>query len=304
MKDRFEGGAGKRLRIETFLSQKLVRGDEALANDLADQCVIEELAPAHELITQDDDTNDIYFIFSGSFEITVNGHFMGTRVAGETVGEMAAVQPAQRRAATVTTLGPSVVAKVTEPNFSEIASRHPGLYRRIAQELARRLLERNKQVHAHRDSIRLFIISSVEGLPIARAIQNALEYDQITCTVWTDGVFRVASYPMDALEAAVDDSDFAVAIAHSDDVASYRGQQWPVPRDNVVFELGLFMGRLGRARSILMEPRDEKVRLPSDLAGLTTISYRFEPGKDTAALLGPACNKLRDHIKLLGPNNG
>jgi predicted nucleotide-binding protein len=49
-----------------------------------------------------------------------------------------------------------------------------------------------------------------------------------------------------------------------------------------------------------MEPRDEKVKLPSDLAGVTTIPYRFEPGGDTAALLAPACNKLRAHILELG----
>ena len=72
----------------------------------------------------------------------------------------------------------------------------------------------------------------------------------------------------------------------------------------MIFELGLFMGRLGRARAILMEPRDDKVKLPSDLVGVTTISYRFTPGPDGPALLGPACNALRDHIRTHGPNNG
>ncbi|MGB9028161.1 MAG: TIR domain-containing protein, partial [Rhodomicrobium sp.] len=80
-------------------------------------------------------------------------------------------------------------------------------------------------------------------------------------------------------------------------------KEWPSPRDNVIFELGLFMGRLGRSRAILMEPREEKVKLPSDLSGITTISYRFEKGGDAAALMAPACNALRDHIIALGPNN-
>jgi predicted nucleotide-binding protein len=64
------------------------------------------------------------------------------------------------------------------------------------------------------------------------------------------------------------------------------------------------MGRLGRHRAILMEPREEKVKLPSDLAGITTITYRYEKGRDAAALLAPACNALRKHINELGPNNG
>ena len=72
---------------------------------------------------------------------------------------------------------------------------------------------------------------------------------------------------------------------------------------NVIFELGLFMGRLGKARAILMEPREEGVKLPSDLAGITTIPYKYEAGVDAAALMGPACNILREHILRLGPNN-
>jgi predicted nucleotide-binding protein len=60
------------------------------------------------------------------------------------------------------------------------------------------------------------------------------------------------------------------------------------------------MGRLGRARAILMEPRDEKVKLPSDMAGVTTIPYRFDLENDAEASIAPACNKLRKHILELG----
>jgi CRP/FNR family transcriptional regulator, cyclic AMP receptor protein len=52
-----------------------------------------------------------------------------------------------------------------------------------------------------------------------------------------------------------------------------------------------------------MEPRDLDLKLPSDLSGIMTIIYRYAPGGDTAALMGPACNQLRDHILRLGPNN-
>jgi CRP/FNR family cyclic AMP-dependent transcriptional regulator len=61
------------------------------------------------------------------------------------------------------------------------------------------------------------------------------------------------------------------------------------------------MGRLGRSRAILMEPRATRVKLPSDLAGISTIRYRFD-ATDTAASMGPACNELRDHILKLGRN--
>lgn len=186
----------------------------------------------------------------------------------------------------------------------ELGAVHPGIYRSIAKSLARRLRERNRLVGVHRERIRVFIISSVEALPIARIIQNSFEHDPFVPVLWTDGVFRATSYPLEALEGMVGDCDFAIAVAHGDDVSQFRGRDWPIPRDNVVFELGLFMGKLGRSRAILMEPRDGATRLPSDLSGFTTIPYRFEPGEDAAALMAPACNRLRDHIEEWGPFNG
>ena len=164
----------------------------------------------------------------------------------------------------------------------------------------RPLLQRTAVTGVPRKKIRVFVISSAEAIPIARAVQSAFEYDDLIVTVWPDGVFKVANYTLQSLEDEIDNSDFAIAIAHPDDQVESRETQWPQPRDNVIFELGLFMGRLGRRRAILMEPREEKVKLPSDLAGVTTIPYRFDPNGDTEALLAPACTKLRKHILELG----
>ena len=93
----------------------------------------------------------------------------------------------------------------------------------------------------------------------------------------------------------------SVAIAHPDDQTHVRDEDWPTPRDNVIFELGFFMGRLGRSRAILMEPRGDRLKLPSDLAGITTIRYRFDK-VEPAASMAPACNELREHIMRLGRN--
>ena len=46
----------------------------------------------------------------------------------------------------------------------------------------------------------------------------------------------------------------------------------------------------------------EEVKLPSDLSGITTVTYKYDP-KDLPAALGPACNRIRDIINELGPNN-
>jgi predicted nucleotide-binding protein len=198
----------------------------------------------------------------------------------------------------------TVTLSVSLTDFSDLADKHPNVWRLVAKELSRRLIQRNELVTATHEKIRVFIMSSAESLAIARALQNGLEHDPFLVTIWTDGVFRASSYPIESLEAQVEASDFAIAIAHGDDKTEVRDVTWPSPRDNVVFELGFFMGRLGRERALLVEPRGDKVKLPSDLAGLTTISYKWSgESKELPAAIGPVCNRLREIITDLGPNN-
>jgi predicted nucleotide-binding protein len=273
-------------------------------DELLERSELKSFAAGEVLIEQASDTNELYLIVAGTCDIVVNGRRVGVRGPGNHVGEMAAIQPTQIRSATVIAADTVAALQVSEEVFSDIASRHPEIYRAIAQELSRRLIERNNTVGAYREQVRVFIICSVESLPIARIIANAFEYDPFAVEIWNEGCFKVSNYTLQDLEGAVDNSDFAIAIAHADDVTESRDEQWPAPRDNVIFELGLFMGRLGRARAILMEPRDQDIKLPSDLSGITTIPYRFAKGGENQRLMGPACNKLRDHINSLGPNNG
>lgn len=302
--DRFQGDAGRGNLIDAMLQQQIVSGNRDLAEELADRADLIEVAEGEAIISQGGDDNDLFLIMAGSFRIVVNGREVASRGRGDHVGEMVVVEPSQRRSADVVASERALVTKISYADISDIASRHSDIYRVIARTLARRLLERNNLVGQHREKIRVFIISSAEGLDVARKIQDALAHDGFIVRLWTDDVFKVASYAIESLETELNDSDFAVAVAHSDDMTLFRGLDWPAPRDNVVFELGLFMGRLGRKRAILMEPREDKVKLPSDLSGITTIPYNYEPGKDAAARMAPACNILRDHIKEWGPFNG
>jgi CRP/FNR family cyclic AMP-dependent transcriptional regulator len=303
MLNRFEGDAGRRLRVESLVTQKMVGGNHALAERLADIVRLRSLAAGEMLIEQNGTDNDVFMVLTGTMQIIVNGRTVGRRGPNDHVGEMAAIEPIQKRAASVIAQEESVVAAISEPQLAELGNAYPELYRCLAKELARRLLQRNAFVNATRDKIRVFIISSAEAREVARTVQNAFEHDSFTTVVWTDDVFKVAHYTLQSLEDQVDTCDFAIAITHADDVTESRGQRWPAPRDNVIFELGLFMGRLGKSRAILMEPREEGIKLPSDFAGITTVPYRYVPGPDAAALMAPACNKLRQHILALGPNN-
>jgi predicted nucleotide-binding protein len=119
-------------------------------------------------------------------------------------------------------------------------------------------------------------------------------------TIWSDGVFFAGGYPLEALEKAVSESDFAVAIAQADDVIRSRSKMQPTLRDNVLFELGLFMGKLTRHRAILVHPRVSKLKLPSDLHGLTLLSYALGTPADLTDRLNPVAEEIVKIVKLYG----
>lgn len=288
---KYQGEQGKRLRHEALLTQKLVLGKEELAAELEAACEFVAVEAGQNLIEQEGDDSDVYFIVSGEFSVIVNGRTLNRRGVNDHVGEMAAIEPAQRRAATIQADTDAVVAKIPEAKFSEIAFRHIGVYRHIARELARRLRQRNSHVLKTNERVRVLIFSSGEAVPVARAVKAEFDHDDVFIDIWTE-VFRASHYTLEDLDRKLDDMDFVIAIAQGDDTVESRDKSWPAPRDNVIFELGLAMGKLGRHRAILMEPRADKVKLPSDLAGVTTVTYKMGP--DRKPDIQPACHRLRE----------
>lgn len=144
---------------------------------------------------------------------------------------------------------------------------------------------------------RVFIGSSREGLAVAYAVQESLEADAL-CSVWTQGVFDLSESTLANLLAATTKVDFAIFVLTPDDVARIRDQEQRVARDNVVFELGLFIGTLGHERVYFLIPKaDSEFHLPTDLAGITPGTYAFvEDEKDLLASVGPFCNKVRRQL--------
>jgi predicted nucleotide-binding protein len=88
-------------------------------------------------------------------------------------------------------------------------------------------------------------------------------------------MFEASSFPIENLERQLNEADFAVLVAGADDEVSSRGEKTLAPRDNVVFEAGLFMGALSRGRTFLLAPKGQKVKVPSDLFGMACL--RFDP---------------------------
>ena len=68
----------------------------------------------------------------------------------------------------------------------------------------------------------------------------------------------------------------------------------------MVFELGLFMGKLDRNRAFIIKEQKSDVKIPTDLLGVTPLTYVYRPGGNLASAIGPVCTELRKVISSLG----
>src|SRR5579872_5359803 len=146
----------------------------------------------------------------------------------------------------------------------------------------------------------LFIGSSSEGLDFARAVRTSLDADA-EVTVWNEGVFKLGETFIESLVDAANRFDFAVIVLTPDDVVVSRSVEKLGPRDNAIFELGLFMGRIGRQRTFLLHQFGVDLKIPSDLAGVNPAQYHW-PRADNSrdAAVASACDKIRAEIRKLG----
>jgi Predicted nucleotide-binding protein containing TIR-like domain len=144
----------------------------------------------------------------------------------------------------------------------------------------------------------LFVGSSSESLDVAYAAQKNLE-DTAEVVVWTQGIFELTKSYLESLLGALDDSQYALFIFGPDDLTKIRGVETRTARDNVVFELGLFIGRLGRHRCFILMPAEgSDFHLPTDLLGIKTATFLKPSRSDRLqAALGPACHDVRVAIR-------
>ena len=297
---RFEGDDARRLLIDTLHAQRVL-GNSKLADLVADHAAVEEFRAGDVLIDESAADNDMHFLLVGDISIRVNGREIATRSAGDQIGEMALLDPALPRSASAVACNTVVTARVSERAIHEIGKERPELWRNLARELARRLRQRNRLVSPVNSRPTLFLGSSSEALRPARVIQSALDHDPITVALWTDGMFAASRFPIESLHETLDTVDFAALILSPDDVVVSRESHLPAPRDNVIFELGLFMGALGRARTFLVCPRHADLKIPTDLTGITPLSYDPVAERDLRSAMASACTELRATILRMGP---
>ena len=144
---------------------------------------------------------------------------------------------------------------------------------------------------------RIFRGSSGKQAKLLQALTRGLE-DVAHVEPWTTS-FNPGTTTLERLLELTREVDFAAFVFAEDDWTTNAPTEAPAPtpgqaspRDNVVFEAGLFGGVLGMRRTFIVHARDSK--LPTDLLGLTCV--RFD-GSTSAAERKVVCQKLRNAIE-------
>ena len=147
---------------------------------------------------------------------------------------------------------------------------------------------------------KVFLGSSGESKWLAREIEGSLQdFDTVEVDAWYHfGSWSAGASTLESLEHRLRECDFAVLVLSDDDLTQSRDNPLrPSPRDNVVFELGLFMGRFGRDRAFFFFPNTRDFKMPSDLYGITAFPYNLPDRQRAQQVVSPACTKIVRQIE-------
>jgi len=140
----------------------------------------------------------------------------------------------------------------------------------------------------------VFVGSASETGSIVPAIQRNMEKDAYVLD-WKNA-FTVSHYTIQDLQERVQQADFAIFDLTAVGQRAERDSVTPAANQNVLFEIGLFMGVLGRDRTFLLVNEDAPPSLPSDLEGVTYEKYRPDASNMRNAL-GPACATFSARVR-------
>jgi predicted nucleotide-binding protein len=146
---------------------------------------------------------------------------------------------------------------------------------------------------------KLFIGSSAESVEVAEALQSNLHFS-FDVTVWSQLLFPPSHTTLAPLIKQAKSSDFAIFVFQPNDLTLLRDSLVSTVRDNVILELGLFIGQIGLERTYFLIPEKETLHIASDLIGLTPLSYDANHSSGLMAGLGPATFVVKQMLKELG----
>lgn len=137
---------------------------------------------------------------------------------------------------------------------------------------------------------KIFIGSSKAGYSVAEKVKNNLTSIG-DCFLWQDpNVWEPNRSTFENLLRMVSYFDFGVFVATADDLTLTNDKIVIEPRDNVILEMALFLGAMGRDKSFLLV--EEGIKLPTDFSGI--YMPRFDKGNDTT--IKSACDEYAQKI--------
>lgn len=150
------------------------------------------------------------------------------------------------------------------------------------------------------EKLRVFVGSSGAQIEPARKLALSLnnEPTPLQATPWKDGgTFKSMRSTLQNLLGELEAAEFGVFVFGPDDLVESNGVESFRTRDNVVFEVGMFLGRLGPERTFIICNRDplKTLTLPSDLLGITFQSFKFDPKQPLESVF-PAAEKIRTAV--------
>ena len=227
---------------------------------------------------------DVFLIVSGTLSIELGGHFLFDRQKNIHVGEMAMIMN-EPRTASVKAVVDSIVIRIPQSVMEEALDLFPIMWKPIAKTLCDRLHQRRTFFRSTNKIPRIFIGSSGASLGVAEKIANELRArlgKNATVNNWPEPtIFTPSTITVEKLIAESKEADFGIFILAGDDIQSKRGTVTGLvknlrvtPRDNVIFEAGMFTASCGLNRTFFVCEKHPRLQIPSDLAGVTHLPFK------------------------------
>jgi len=152
-----------------------------------------------------------------------------------------------------------------------------------------RLNKKNNDMEQFEENQKLnvFVASSIEAKQEDQFVRSVLENNKINAITWKDS-FHPGEFGLESLLNITEQVHGAIIISTCDDKIWYRGTESMAPRDNILFEMGLFIKALGLKHVALVfcrNERGESPKIPTDILGLNVIFFEKDKRVGNETLL-------------------
>jgi hypothetical protein len=148
------------------------------------------------------------------------------------------------------------------------------------------------------DQPHILVCSSAKSLRVAEGVKQNLER-QFSVDLWTEDFFDENNVTaLNTFLKKLLRFDAAVIVMGPDDVQvnPVTSERNYVPRDNVIFEMGAAMARIGTRKTFVLAPDKPQVKLPTYLKGLTPLIYQQREDANFVAATGTASTQIRNQL--------